>query len=95
MQEDFSKEPWGEDADDNAYWLHDLGKGRGMRLCREAPPSEPPASKEGSKKHGKGTKRMRSDLVGGSWETIACDIDAISEVCCHQGNSHPNISKCA
>ena len=37
LQDDFNKECWGEDAAGNRYWLHDLGDGRGLRLCREGP----------------------------------------------------------
>lgn len=74
-QEDFNKEPWGEDASDCLYWLHDLGAGKGLRLCREDAPSErlaPPGK-------GKRSHKM-ADFVAGAWRTIACDIDEIDEV---------------
>ena len=92
LQDDFNKEPWGEDASDRMYWLHDLGDGRGLRLCREDPPAEPSEAKEegprkggkkGAAKGGKSKKRAREDLVGGRWHTVATSIDEIEEVCAH------------
>lgn len=82
MQEDFNKEPWGEDASDRMYWLLDMGGGRGLRLCREEAPVEvePPAAPA----KGKG-KPKRShpdqDLEAGKWETLAFDLEGIEEVC--------------
>jgi hypothetical protein len=75
LQEDFNKKPWGEDASGCVYWLHDLGAGKGLRLCREDAPSEPQASS------GKGKRsHPMADSAAGTWRTIACDIDEINEV---------------
>ena len=70
VQDDFNKECWGEDAAGNRYWLHDLGDGRGLRLCREGPLGIAPAP----------AKCARGDAPRGGWETIACSIDEIAEV---------------
>jgi ribosomal protein L32E len=73
-QEEFNKEQWGEDAQERLYWLHDLGGGRGLRLCREEPPIEAPATGSGK------AKRVREDCAQGALETIATNIDEIAEV---------------
>lgn len=79
MQEDFCKEPWGTDAGGCNYWLHDLGKGRGLRLCREQPPVEP--ADAATEPAGEGKRaRMAPDAQAGAWATVACGIDEIEAV---------------
>lgn len=39
MQDDFTRQPLGEDDEERQYWLADLRPG-GLRLCREILPTE-------------------------------------------------------
>lgn len=39
VQDDFTRQPLGEDEEERQYWLHDLRPG-GLRLCREILPTE-------------------------------------------------------
>ena len=79
VQEDFCKAPWGVDGGGCSYWLHDLGKGRGLRLCREEPAAPPAAAAVEPAGAGK-RARMAPDAQAGAWATIACGIDEIEQV---------------